>query len=120
MIAAARRSGEPWFCLEQPDREGAALAALGCVRELSATGHPRFTTASRAWRALVADAIADPPAMCAGAGLVALGGFAFAADGGRSPGWREFGGGSLQVPEVSLARRGGRTWVTVNLRGVRR
>src|SRR5262249_36505588 len=29
--------------------------------------------------------------------------------------WRGFGAGSLVVPEVSLARRAGDTWLTVNL-----
>src|SRR5919198_3625467 len=33
---ASRRAGEPWFCFEQPDRDRAALAALGCARRLRA------------------------------------------------------------------------------------
>ena len=46
---------------------------------------------------------------------MAVGGFAFAQDGGESPTWQAFGNGSLTVPELSFARRGGETWLTVNL-----
>jgi salicylate biosynthesis isochorismate synthase/menaquinone-specific isochorismate synthase len=46
---------------------------------------------------------------------VALGGFAFAPDGGESDHWSGFAPASLVVPEVSLARHGGRATVTVNL-----
>ena len=59
---ASRRPGEDWFCFEQPDRDGAALAALGCV---TAAAGVRGRTASGAlaaeWRALAADAVADAP-----------------------------------------------------------
>ncbi|MBA2636957.1 MAG: isochorismate synthase, partial [Solirubrobacterales bacterium] len=36
VVFTARRPGEPWLCLEQPDRERGALAALGCVAALEA------------------------------------------------------------------------------------
>src|SRR5436305_10584307 len=42
VAAASRRPGEPWFCLEQPDREGSALAAIGSVRAVEAHGPDRF------------------------------------------------------------------------------
>jgi salicylate biosynthesis isochorismate synthase/menaquinone-specific isochorismate synthase len=45
---------------------------------------------------------------------VAVGGFAFAADGGGSPEWEGFAPASLVVPEVSLARRGDHVALTVN------
>jgi len=32
LVVASRRAGEPWFSFEQPDRDGAARAARGCVR----------------------------------------------------------------------------------------
>ena len=79
--AASRRPGEPWFCLEQPDRDGSALAALGSVRALETRGADRFRQTARRWRALAAAAIADEADGPPGAGLVALGGFAFASDG---------------------------------------
>jgi isochorismate synthase len=103
---ASRREGEPWFCFEQPDRDGAALAALGCVKRLSGHGPRRFEQAASAWRALAGHAEADPPDGPAGAGPVAVGGFAFADDGGAAPHWSGFEAADLIVPEVALARRG--------------
>jgi len=113
VVAAARRPGEPWFCFEQPDRDGSALAGLGSVRELQASGPDRFARVASTWRRLAAGAAADPPDGAPGAGLVAVGGFAFAPDGGSSPHWLPFPAASLVVPEVSLARRGAQTWLTV-------
>jgi salicylate biosynthesis isochorismate synthase/menaquinone-specific isochorismate synthase len=115
LIATARRAGEPWFVLEQPDREGSAVAALGAVRVLEAAGERRFDEVARRWRALVAAALADPPDGPPGAGLVAVGGFAFAPDGGGSPDWEGFAPGSLVVPELTLGRRAGEVWLTVNV-----
>ena len=115
VAVASRRPGEHWFCLEQPDRQGTALAALGRVRVLEARGGERFVQVARRWRALSASAVfdwsGDPPA----SGLVAVGGFAFAPDGGGSAGWEGFAPASLTVPEVSLSRRSERTALTVNV-----
>jgi salicylate biosynthesis isochorismate synthase/menaquinone-specific isochorismate synthase len=115
LVASARRPGEAWFCLEQPDRDGSALAALGCVRSIEAGGPNRFAQVAKRWRALAAGALADDPDGPPGSGLVALGGFAFADDGGTSPEWEGFESASLLVPELSLARRDGRTAITVNI-----
>jgi salicylate biosynthesis isochorismate synthase/menaquinone-specific isochorismate synthase len=115
VIAASRRAGEDWFCLEQPDRDGAALAALGCVRELTASGDERFERIASRWRAVCASALADPADGPRGAGLVAVGGLAFAPDGGGTPPWAGFDPGSLVVPEVSLARGGGNVRLTINV-----
>src|SRR4051794_8749849 len=103
---ASRRPGEPWFCFEQPDRGGAALAALGCAHAIRASGSARFPTAAAAWRALAAAAEAEAPDGPPGAGLVATGGFAFAPEGGGSRQWAGFAPADLVVPEVALARRG--------------
>jgi isochorismate synthase len=105
-VVASRRAGEPWFCFEQPDRDGQALAALGCVRAIESSGAGRFQSAAREWRALAAAAIADPPDGPAGAGLVAVGGFAFSPQPSRAPQWEGFPSASLHVPELALARRG--------------
>ena len=102
----SRRSGEPWFCFEQPDRERAALGALGCVRTIEATGSARFTEVAATWRALAAEALCDPIEGPGGTGLVAVGGFAFAAAGGATPQWSGFAPASLHVPEIAFARRG--------------
>ncbi len=109
VVCAARRPGERWFVFEQPDRGGAALAALGQVATLQATGAERFATVADSWRELAAAAVADTTDEPAGAGPVAVGGFAFAPDGGAAPHWQGFEPASLTVPEVALvrSRRGG-------------
>jgi salicylate biosynthesis isochorismate synthase/menaquinone-specific isochorismate synthase len=114
VIAASREPGEPWFCFEQPDRNGWALAALGRVRALEADGPGRFRDVDAQWRALSADALADEIDGPGGSGLVAVGGIAFAADGAAARRWEGFASASLIVPEVSLARSSGVTRLTVN------
>ena len=104
VVAASRRPPEQWFCLEQPDRDGSAVAALGCVRLLEARGPDRFAELARRWRTLVAAALCDPPDGPPGCGLAAVGGFAFASDGGSSAAWKGCAPASLVVPEVSLVR----------------
>lgn len=115
VVAASRGVGEQWFCIEQPDRDGCALAALGCVRSLQARGPERFAAIEQAWRGLVARSLADTPDGPPGCGLAAVGGFAFAPDGGQGPRWQGFAPASLVVPEVSFARRAGESWLTVNV-----
>src|SRR5689334_6920547 len=61
VVAASRQGAEDWFALEQPDRGGFALAALGCARAIEPGGAERFADAGRTWRALAAEAAADPP-----------------------------------------------------------
>ncbi len=106
VVFASRVAGEDWFCFEQPDRDGSAIAALGTVTRLQASGADRFARVAAAWRELTAGAVADAPDGPPGAGLVALGGFAFAPDGGHAPHWAGFASADLVVPEVALARRG--------------
>ena len=114
VVFGARREAERWFCFEQPDRDGFALATLGCVRAIEARGPERFTDVARTWRSLSGRAIGDDPADgLAGAGLVAVGGFAFAPEGGHAPHWAGFAPASLTVPEVALARRGADVRLTV-------
>jgi salicylate biosynthesis isochorismate synthase/menaquinone-specific isochorismate synthase len=115
VICASRRPGEPWFCLEQPDRAGSALGALGAVEIIEGRGTDRFADASERWRTLAAAALSDPLDGPPGTGLVAVGGFAFAADGADAPHWHGFAPASLIVPELSLARRDGDVRLTVNV-----
>src|SRR3954451_5550559 len=56
LVLASRRPRAPYFCFEQPDRDGASLAALGCVHALDAHGPGRFRAVEDAWRGLVAHA----------------------------------------------------------------
>jgi salicylate biosynthesis isochorismate synthase/menaquinone-specific isochorismate synthase len=115
IACASRRPGEPWFALEQPDRERSALAALGSVLDLEDEGPARFASVAKRWREAAGDAICDPPDGPAGSGLVAVGGFAFAPDGGRASHWGGFAPASMLVPELAIARRGGEDALEVHL-----
>jgi salicylate biosynthesis isochorismate synthase len=106
VVAASRRGDEPWFCFEQPDRDRAAVAALGCAVAIDDHGEDRFKRVSKRWRALASRAACDAPDGPRGSGPIAVGGFAFAPDGGASPPWAGFAAASLHVPEVALVRRG--------------
>jgi salicylate biosynthesis isochorismate synthase len=115
VACSARRPGEPWFLFEQPERDRAALAALGEAACLTASGAERFATVADRWRALAAAAVGDPPDDPERFGPVAVGGFAFAPDGGADPAWSGFQPASLIVPEVVLTRRGsGHVWLTLS------
>ncbi|TMK39231.1 MAG: isochorismate synthase [Actinobacteria bacterium] len=114
VVVASRATDERWFCFEQPERAASALAALGSAADLEARGTDRFSELGARWRTLVAQAIADPPDGPPGAGPVAVGGFAFAPDGGDSPAWTGFAAASLTLPALSFARRGGDTRMTIN------
>jgi salicylate biosynthesis isochorismate synthase/menaquinone-specific isochorismate synthase len=85
------------------------------VKELRAEGPGRFADCARAWRRLVAGARAEGVDGPSGSGLVAVGGFAFAPTGAASPAWNGFACASLVVPELSVARRDRRCWITLNL-----
>jgi len=111
---ASRRPGEPLFCLEQPDREGSAVAALGAACTLEAHGPGRFDAVASAWRELVAGSVAEAPAGPRGSGPIAAGGFSFAPAGGASPGWEGFSPASLCVPELALARAEGEVRLTLS------
>ena len=104
IVCASRRPGEEWFVLEQPDHGGAALAALGAAATLQASGPGRFVELAERWRALAGRAVGDDPGAPGATGPVAVGGFSFADDGGRSPTWDGFAPASLVVPELAIAR----------------
>jgi salicylate biosynthesis isochorismate synthase/menaquinone-specific isochorismate synthase len=115
VVAASRLPGEAWFCLEQPDRAGTALAALGSILEFEARGGDRFAAVQERWAKASARAFADDVDGPPGSGLVAVGGFAVAGDGGSTPQWSGFAPASLVVPELSFARRGGEVLLTLNV-----
>ena len=113
---ASRRAGDRWFCFEQPDRDGFALAGIGVAARVQARGAARFAEAARACRELARDAACgDLGGLPAGAGPVFTGGFAFADDGGTSPEWAALDPADLAVPELSWLRRGEETWVTATV-----
>ena len=87
---------------------------MGVVRALEAEGDDRFAAVAEPWEQLAAQADFDPLVGPPGSGLIAVGGFAFAAGGAASPAWKGFASASLLVPEVSLARHDGDSWLTLN------
>jgi salicylate biosynthesis isochorismate synthase/menaquinone-specific isochorismate synthase len=107
VVCASRRAGEPWFLFEQPERAGAAVATLGEAACLTASGTERFATVADRWRALAAGAVSDPADSPDRLGPLAVGGFAFAPDGGSDPSWNGFDPASLVVPEIALRRANG-------------
>ena len=114
VVAASRRSDEAWFLFEQPDRERAALAALGCAKLIEAAGADRFAQAAAIWNGLARSAHYDGADRIVGGGPVAVGGFAFSDDGGKAPQWSGFAPASLIVPELSISRRGRDVSMTLN------
>ena len=116
-VLMARRPDERFFCFEQPDRDGYAVAGLGEAAVLEAGGPERFRGVAEAarelGRCLVADDPARDPTRPPGAGPVFVGGFAFANDGGWSPEWSSLAPASLVLPELSFARGGGEARMTV-------
>ena len=116
-VLAARRPEDRYSCLEQPDRDGFALAALGQATVLDATGPTRFAeVAARArdlGRAAFADDPADDPGRPPASGPVFVGGFAFAHDGGASPEWSGLPPACLVLPELTLTRQGGEARMTL-------
>jgi salicylate biosynthesis isochorismate synthase/menaquinone-specific isochorismate synthase len=111
-VFASRLASDRWFCWEQPDR-GFALAALGVAHEVTSRGPDRFREVAR--ECLGGETIFDePPGLPAGAGAVWTGGFAFDPEGGSSSPWSSLAPASLALPELSICRSGGETFLTVN------
>ena len=108
VAVASRRPGEDWFCFEHPDRDRFALATVGRAAALDDARRRALRTRRRA--------LARAAGRRAGRGHaapVAVGGFAFAPDGGSTPHWAGFEPASLHVPEVALARRGEQVTLTL-------
>ena len=117
-VLGARRPDDRFACLEQPDRDGFALAGLGEATTIEARGPGRFAEVATRARELGREAITDDPAQDPerppAAGPVFIGGFAFAHDGGSSPEWSSLPPASLVLPEVVLSRQGEQARLTLN------
>jgi salicylate biosynthesis isochorismate synthase/menaquinone-specific isochorismate synthase len=119
VVLAGRRASDRFCCLEQPDRDGFALAGVGAAVTVEASGAGRFGEVAARVRGLASRTLADDPGRDplrpAAAGPVFVGGFAFAPDGGGAPEWSSLAPASLFLPEVSLARHGGESRLTLSL-----
>ncbi|MEK6326284.1 MAG: isochorismate synthase [Actinomycetota bacterium] len=113
-VFASRLAGDRWFCWEQPDRDGFALAALGSAWEAVSRGPGRFGDLVEACAEVGRGRLSDEPErLPAGAGPVWVGGFAFGPDGGRAPQWSSFPPALMVLPEVAFHRSAGRTHLTL-------
>jgi salicylate biosynthesis isochorismate synthase/menaquinone-specific isochorismate synthase len=113
-VFASRLATDRWFCWEQPDR-GFALAGLGAAAEVVGRGEERFAKVAADCLDRVAEPVLDAPTgLPAGAGPVWLGGFAFDPDGGRCASWTSLDPASMVLPELSVCRSGGATFLTLN------
>lgn len=99
---SAKREGEDLFLLQVVDR-GLVVAGVGSALRIDGGGLERFRSCARRWEAAAAEAVvAQPPEGVEVAVPVAMGGFAFAPQGGKSVAWEGFGSGSLTVPEIAF------------------
>jgi isochorismate synthase len=113
-VFASRRADDRWFCWEQPDRDGFAVAGLGSAHEAVSRGPHRFRDVVSACAAITRRRSADEPSdLPAGAGPVWVGGFAFDPEGAREPHWASFPPALMVMPELVLHRLGGRTYLTI-------
>jgi isochorismate synthase len=116
-VLTARRTGDRFACLEQPERDGFVLATLGQAAVLEAAGASRFADVAAQARNLGRSAFADDPAedpqRPPAAGPVFVGGFAFADTGGSSPEWAGLPPACLVLPEVALVRQGDEARMTL-------
>ena len=108
VVLGSRLEGEHFFCLEQPDRGGFALAALGNAVTVEAPASDRFRKVAEACREFGRGALTD------GHGPRWVGGFAFAHDAGSSAEWRGFAPARMVLPHVVFWRRDGQAWMTLS------
>jgi isochorismate synthase len=115
IVLASRLADDRWFCWEQPEGGGFALASLGSAREVVSRGPDRFAEVARDCGELIREAErVEPAGLPAGAGPVWTGGLAFAPDGGREPHWSSLPPALMVLPELSLLRDRGRCFLTLN------
>jgi menaquinone-specific isochorismate synthase len=112
VVLRARRPDDRFFCFEQPDRDGFALAGLGAAAVVEGRGSTRFSSVAAQCRELAYGLTCDEP------GPVWVGGFAFSPDGGLTPEWSSLAPGQLVLPEVLLRRYRGEAWMVVTARSV--
>ena len=113
-VLAARRPDDRYFCFEQPDRDGFALAGLGTAAIVEARGSQRFESVAAQCREIAHGLEFDEP------GPAWVGGFAFSPDGGLTPEWSSLAPGQLVLPEVLLRRERGEAWMVITTTSVDR
>ena len=115
-VFGSRLASDRWFCWEQPDRDGFALAALGSAEEEVSRGPRRFADLVEGCAELVRDRVAEEPTgLPPAAGPVWVGGFAFDPLGCGVGEWSSFPPALMVLPELALVRHQERVLLTASL-----
>lgn len=127
LVSAARDAGHEVLLIERPMPDAVSVAALGRAYDMVAAeggvaledaagkvidfepGDDRLRAAARLWRRLRESLT---PAGHAGAGPIAVGGFAYRPDRDPSGPWSGFPSLLLRVPALAVTRMRGRTFAT--------
>jgi len=111
----SRMAADRWFCWEQPDRDGFAVAGIGSAHEVVSRGEGRFDDVVSDCADIAANRLADEPGdLPAAAGPVWVGGFAFAPEGGATAPWSSLPPALVHLPELSIARVAGIGYLTLS------
>ncbi len=115
IAAGSRLATDRWFCWEQPDR-GFGIAGVGTAMELVGRGEDRFRDLAEGCALAMRDRIAaEPEGLPAGAGPAWMAGFAFSPGGGSESTWASLPPALAVLPEVAIARSGGRSHLTASI-----
>ena len=111
---ASRLASDRWFCWEQPDRDGFAIAGIGSAWEVVSRGAERFADLQQGCAEISRGRLSFEPAeVPSGAGPVWVGGLAFAADGGGTSQWSSLPPALAMMPELALSRSADGMFVTI-------
>ncbi|MEZ5062571.1 MAG: isochorismate synthase [Solirubrobacterales bacterium] len=106
---ASRRADDRWFCWEEPDRDGLAIAGIGSAHEVVSRGDGRSADLIADTTAIMLRRLADEPEnMPTGAGPLWSGGMAFSAHSASAGPWSSLPPALLVLPELLIARSEGR------------
>jgi isochorismate synthase len=115
IATGSRLATDRWFSWDQAD-EGFAIAGVGTALELISRGDERFRDVAEGCAVAMRNRVAsEPDGLPAGAGPVWAAGFAFAADGGSESTWASLPPALAVLPEVAIARSGGRSYLTASV-----
>jgi salicylate biosynthesis isochorismate synthase/menaquinone-specific isochorismate synthase len=113
-VFASRRADDRWFCWEEPDRDGFAIATLGSAHDIVSRGPSRFADLRADTTALIRGRLAsEPDDLPPGAGPLWVGGMAFSEQADAGGIWASLPPALLSMPELLLVRSGGRHMLTV-------
>ena len=111
---ASRRADDRWFCWEEPDRDGFAIATIGSAIDIVSRGPGRFSDLRADTSALIRTRLAaEPGDLPPGGGPLWVGGMAFSEAGSEAGAWSSLPPALLTMPEVLIVRSAGRHLMTV-------